>query len=344
MLGPPMQRSMSRSSSGLLAPLNGSTPVLHRRYNFPAFEDESRARATTAARLAKTPTRANSTDALHKLVAPQASSLTPNRSFARRATDAHAAALAKLPPDAYRPKPLPRQKAKPKPIKLAPVEVAVPRYQRHASTRQDGLASRWEAHITKKYDSLHQGVDMAKAFQRMDKNRDGVMDKDEMLKTLLSSQLDVSPKDLDELMKECDVDGDGHISFDEFRNGIMKLQMGPSNRPMYAMGGGFGLNIVDQDKKGQLSATDLEVDEYVQALRTALDKKYDMLHKAFEAMDRDRSGTLSMGELQEVVERFQLPIPLTHVHEVFHTLFDKDGDGQVSYDEFCDKLKQWEGR
>ena len=43
------------------------------------------------------------------------------------------------------------------------------------------------------------------------------------------------------------------------------------------------------------------------------------------------------------IESFKLPIPVTHVNEVFYEVFDRDGDGKVSYREFCDKLKLWEG-
>ena len=60
-------------------------------------------------------------------------------------------------------------------------------------------------------------------------------------------------------------------------------------------------------------------------------------------MDTDGSQHLCMEELVEVIEKFKLPIPVTHVNEVFFQVLDKDGDGRVSYHEFAEKLKQWEG-
>ena len=120
-----------------------------------------------------------------------------------------------------------------------------------------------------------------------------------------------------------------------------------------------------------------------QALRNAIDKKYTMLYKAFAAIDTDNSQYLSFNELKAVCEKFQLPIPVTHVQEVripqrftrshtgpachctcalfsprgvcalcvdcgdlqvFYQIFDKDGDGRVSYKEFCDKLNEWESQ
>lgn len=44
----------------------------------------------------------------------------------------------------------------------------------------------------------------------------------------------------------------------------------------------------------------------------------------------------------KVVRALELPIPLTHVHEVFYQVLDKDANGDVSYKEFCDKLMQWD--
>ena len=48
-----------------------------------------------------------------------------------------------------------------------------------------------------------------------------------------------------------------------------------------------------------------------------VDFGFSQLHKAFMRIDKDKSGHLSMQELTQVCEEFKLPIPLTHVNEVF---------------------------
>jgi len=180
----------------------------------------------------------------------------------------------------------------------------------------------------------------------MDTNRDGTIDREEALKAMLSMQLHVSKADLDEVMNHADTDGDGHISFDEFENGIMSLQPRAEftqgyNKPKYMMAGGVSV-MHAKPKKGNEQATDEQIDEYMGALKKAIDTKYDMLYKAFAAIDGNNSAHLSFDELLKVCEHFKLPIPLTHVHEVFYQVFDRDGDGKVSYREFCDKLRQWD--
>ena len=42
------------------------------------------------------------------------------------------------------------------------------------------------------------------------------------------------------------------------------------------------------------------------------------------------------------VQHFALPIPLSHIDELFEQVLDVDGDGKISYTEFCDKLQQYE--
>ena len=48
--------------------------------------------------------------------------------------------------------------------------------------------------------------------------------------------------------------------------------------------------------------------------------------------------------MTEIVSKMSLDIPITHINEIFYQVMDKDGDGNVSYNEFCEKLKQWEPR
>ena len=49
------------------------------------------------------------------------------------------------------------------------------------------------------------------------------------------------------------------------------------NRPMYQMAGGFSLGQISPNKASNTKATDAEIDDYMQTIRNAVDKKYDMV-------------------------------------------------------------------
>lgn len=54
------------------------------------------------------------------------------------------------------------------------------------------------------------------AFIKFDKNGDGTMDKDEVIKFLKSIDLKIPKKQLKQMMAEADKSGDGKINFQEF--------------------------------------------------------------------------------------------------------------------------------
>tara|TARA_B110000046_G_C12827426_1_gene328022 strand:- start:70 stop:309 length:240 start_codon:yes stop_codon:yes gene_type:complete len=59
--------------------------------------------------------------------------------------------------------------------------------------------------------------------------------------------------------------------------------------------------------------------------------------------DKDKSNHLSMDEMAIVIQRLGIEIPLSHLMELFYSVMDKDGDGNISYHEFTSNLKRWAG-
>jgi len=198
----------------------------------------------------------------------------------------------------------------------------------------EALRKKFETGVNKKY------KDLTKAFQRMDNDRSGTMSNEEVMKAMLSMQLHCDEDELEELMRSCDLNGDGHIDFSEFKQGIMKISHEHGawhpgiNQPLKAMVLKHDLGAHTDD-----AATAKEVQTYMKQIKGAVDAKYNALRKAFMAIDSDRSNYLSRAEIVDAVQHFALPIPEAHINEVFENVFDVNGDGQISYTEFCDKMK-----
>ena len=236
------------------------------------------------------------------------------------------------------------------PRRLAPVSVdripvPVPRRKQVELPQpvETSLGHRWNERLTAVKPGK-KAVSVQRHFELMDKDRSGNLTHEEVLKSILSLHLKVKPGEIDEIIRSCDTNGDGVVDFDEFRIGIMKLQQkdgagwhGGTNRPKQAM---FAKHALGEESG--TPATIAEIDKYMNSIRDAVEAKYTLLRKAFMAMDKDRSNYLSKSEIVDVVQSFALPIPVSHIHQVFDDVFDKNGDGKISYTEFCDKIKAFD--
>ena len=74
-------------------------------------------------------------------------------------------------------------------------------------------------------------------------------------------------------------------------------------------------------------------------------RRYSLLRKAFRDFDKDArsDGKLNEQEIEKVIKNFMLPIPMNHVKDIFEHI-DHDGNGAISYAEFCKALSDFEAR
>merc|ERR1712048_150117 len=119
--------------------------------------------------------------------------------------------------------------------------------------------------------------------------------------------------------KAIDKDGSGHISYEEFKEGMMVTKMKPKD--VEAM-----FKMVDTDSTGLISYS-----EFVSAclMNSKLMTK-DRIMQTFDRLDKDRSGTLSVSELKCVLRGIQ---DEEEVMQIL-TAADTDGDGVISRKEF----------
>ena len=72
-------------------------------------------------------------------------------------------------------------------------------------------------------------VRSAKHFQEIDADSSGRLSRDELQKALQACKIDAPPDQIDNLMEACDRDGDGHISYEEFVDGLASSLVAPTH-------------------------------------------------------------------------------------------------------------------
>mmetsp|Transcript_85383 Transcript_85383/g.170442 ORF Transcript_85383/g.170442 Transcript_85383/m.170442 type:complete len:383 (-) Transcript_85383:493-1641(-) len=232
------------------------------------------------------------------------------------------------------------------------------------NARGQKVTRRIKDHVDMKYQSLH------KAFRSMDDSQDQRLSSDEILKAVAAWNLNCSPEDIEALMQSCDENGDGHIDYAEFQRGMAKLEQARTGEVFgrsdtgvvnnfHGLGNGqviFNDNLQYASAKqigvGQMAhshslpqapvdkASVADLKSYISQFTTKVDAKYRQMTQAFRSIDEDKNGYLSREELVKAVENFALPIPLSHVHQIFDDVSDVNSDGKLSYDEFANLLRK----
>ena len=80
-------------------------------------------------------------------------------------------------------------------------------------------------------------------------------------------------------------------------------------------------------------------EELRKAAELALNVKFSDIRKAFIYYDLDNSGTIDAEELKRAIKFFNIPLDEEALQGMIEKC-DKDGDGQISYDEFVDSLSR----
>ncbi|VDO81751.1 unnamed protein product [Heligmosomoides polygyrus] len=128
--------------------------------------------------------------------------------------------------------------------------------------------------------------------------------------------------------KKLDIDGSGSLSVEEFMS-LPELQQNPLVQRV--------IDIFDEDGNGEV-----DFREFIQGISQFSVKgdKNVKLKFAFRIYDIDRDGFISNGELFQVLKMMVgnnlKDSQLQQIVDKTILFHDKDGDGRISFQEFCD--------
>ena len=142
-----------------------------------------------------------------------------------------------------------------------------------------------------------QVLDAEQAWKCVDADHSGTIEPDEMKLLMQSIGQTCGQEDIDYMMKQLDFDGDGVVSKDEFIRWIIEQNQGSDAsidelcESLFAM--------FDTDGSGSIS-----VGEFIDKMRSvAKDLSIDDITLIARELDEDQSGTISMEEFRELIEK-----------------------------------------
>jgi calcium-dependent protein kinase len=148
---------------------------------------------------------------------------------------------------------------------------------------------------------LNQAHDAVKLFNKIDKNGDGKISKDELFNGLQSYKKDIS---FDELKKQVDIifnnidsDNNGYLEYEEFvRAAIDKDHFLSVNFLQFAF------NYFDKDHDGEITLEEVKNKFFLNDKNKNSLKAQDQLQKSFNEIDINGDGKLSFEEFAKMME------------------------------------------
>ncbi|XP_008802050.2 calcium-dependent protein kinase 1-like [Phoenix dactylifera] len=134
---------------------------------------------------------------------------------------------------------------------------------------------------------------------------------------------------LKEMFKSMDTDNSGTVTFEELNAGIPKL----------------GTKISESEVRQLMEAADVDGNgtiDYIEFITATMHmnrmEKEDRLFKAFEYFDQDKSGYITLKELEQALEKYNV-VDKKAIKEII-TEVDTDHDGRINYEEFVVMMRQ----
>ncbi|XAR70233.1 Non-specific serine/threonine protein kinase [Bertholletia excelsa] len=134
---------------------------------------------------------------------------------------------------------------------------------------------------------------------------------------------------LKEMFKSMDTDNSGTITFEELKAGLPKL----------------GTKISDSEVKQLMEAADVDGSgtiDYIEFITATMHmnrmEREDHLYTAFQYFDKDKSGYITVEELEQGLKKYNMGDEQT-IKEIIAEV-DTDNDGRINYDEFVAMMRK----
>jgi len=203
-----------------------------------------------------------------------------------------------------------------------------------------------EVEVAKEDLALKSDFNLFDAFRLFDKEGNGTISAGEIELGLNNLGLYPSKDQLYLLVRKFDRDSDTILSFCDMCEGFIPMQeeyikLLKSRTPHCGEGfvdvrRVFGQQTLKQMKA--LYALHLENESIVEALRQKLarDPRFDT-HRVFDLLDRDQDGFITIYELREIMEKYDMFITDKDLQYLINR-FDKDAKEKISYIEFIQEI------
>ncbi|XP_015896537.2 calcium-dependent protein kinase 1 [Ziziphus jujuba] len=134
---------------------------------------------------------------------------------------------------------------------------------------------------------------------------------------------------LKEMFKSMDTDNSGTITYEELKAGLPKL----------------GTKLSESEVRQLMEAADVDGNgtiDYIEFITATMHmnrmEREDHLYTAFEYFDKDKSGYITMEELEQALKKYNMGDEKT-IKEIIAEV-DTDNDGRINYDEFVAMMRK----
>jgi calcium-dependent protein kinase len=138
-------------------------------------------------------------------------------------------------------------------------------------------------------------ADLLKQFLQWDKNKDGVLNKDEIIESYRNVYGTIDPDIVENMIKSIDLDGNGVIDYHEFLNCTMNRNKILSKKNLE-----YAFKAFDKDGNGSIS-----IDEIMSIFKKTsnnVDKK--VFEKMMKDADSNGDGAIEFEEFNSIMEKF----------------------------------------
>jgi len=169
-------------------------------------------------------------------------------------------------------------------------------------------------------------------FRKIDTSGDGSLEASELREGFAEMGFRPSDEEFKLLMPRFDKDGGGDVSLREFDRAIKDAEkLGPRKKKEAIV------EVIPKKKQG-LTAEDKEEFRQIFCLFKQLCRaETDEDGNELPMTDFDESGTISIDEMEQLLETVGMKVSPEEL-QIMIAEIDKDGDGQINFQEFCDKM------